>query len=234
MSIRNAFILTLLGCAASHLNAAEFTYPIEEFENLEIAGGIDLQLRCASVNSLQITADSEDSFNLSRKNKKLKIVSRQNGFWGLFPINVAMTVTRPPENMDMSAGSEIGISNCYRDEGGNLDLVIKAGSLFTLEGNAGSIDQMGIRISSGSIEIAETFNINHLKLKASSGAELETSQSVLISTVDVSISSGASAELCGALAISGKASSGGKVEVAETTQMTHIRTTSGGSIKPNC
>ncbi|MBT3428046.1 MAG: hypothetical protein HOL98_07070 [Gammaproteobacteria bacterium] len=240
MKIKSIFILLLLSWTTSHLNAEIFTYPIEEVEVLEIVGGIELYLLCGTDASLRVTAHAEDNFTFSQIDKTLKIASRQEGFWGLFSsgletISVEMNAIRPPETITVSAGSEIGVSNCYSEDEANLDLVVKAGSLFTIEGNAGSIDQLDINLSSGSqIEIADTFHINHLNLEASSGADLEASKSVLINTAYVSISSGASAELCGALAISGKASSGGEVDVSETTKLTDIRTNSGGSIEPNC
>ena len=48
------------------------------------------------------------------------------------------------------------------------------------------------------------------------------------------VSSGASVEICGALEVSGKVSSGGSIEVAENTIRTDITTSSGGSLDVDC
>ena len=90
-------------------------------------------------------------------------------------------------------------------------------------------------LSSGSeIEIEETLHINHLALKASSGSDFEADSGVVVEASAVRVLSGASVEICGALEVSGKVSSGGSIEVAENTIRTDVTTSSGGSLDDDC
>ncbi|HIG59464.1 MAG TPA: hypothetical protein EYQ22_01100 [Gammaproteobacteria bacterium] len=233
------FILLSVACWAQGLKAEVFTYPIGDVETLEITGGIEFNIVCGEVNQLDISADTEDAFIMSLTDKNLKIKSSKEGFWNLLssnisPVSAELMVTRPPQTIDVSAGSEVEMPNCYKNQG-NLDLAVHAGSSFTIKGEAGSIDRLEVDISSGSeVGITASLEINHLNLEASSGAEFNTRKSVVINNASVKISSGASAEICGTLAISGRASSGGEVNVSEAAKLSDIRTNSGGSIEPNC
>jgi hypothetical protein len=234
------FILLFISCWTTTLNARVFTYSIDEVEALEIIGGVELNVVCGEINQLDISADTENAFSMSLTDKKLKIQSSKQNFWNLLwsefsPVSADLKVTQSPHSIEVSAGSEAGILNCYKKHEDSLDIAVHAGSSLTIEGNAGSIDQLEIDLASGSqIQIEGKLNINHLDLEASSGAELETDTAVVISTARVKISSGAYAEICGALAVSGKTSSGGAVEVSKATRLSDIRTNSGGSIEPNC
>jgi hypothetical protein len=234
------FILLFVGCWTVVLNAQVFTYSIDEVEALEITGGVELNVVCAEANQLDISADTENAFSMSLTDKKLKIKSSKQNFWNRLwsqfsPVSADLKVTQSPHSIKVSAGSEVGILNCYKKHESSLDLAVHAGSSLTIEGDAGSIDRLEVDISSGSeAGITASLKINQLNLKASSGAEFNTRKSVVINNASVKISSGASAEICGTLAISGRASSGGEVNVSEATKLSDIRTNSGGSIAPNC
>jgi hypothetical protein len=232
------FILLFISCWTTTLNARVFTYSIDEVEALEIIGGVELNVVCGEINQLDISADTENAFSMSLTDKKLKIKSSKQNFWNLLwsqfsPIKAVLKVTQSPLSIEVSAGSEVGILNCYKKHENSLDLAVHAGSSLTIEGDAGSIDRLEVDISSGSeADINANLEINHFTLEASSGAEFNTRKSVVINNASVKVSSGASAEICGTLAISGRASSGGEVNVSEATKLSDIRTNSGGSIEP--
>jgi phage baseplate assembly protein gpV len=126
------------------------------------------------------------------------------------------------------------MQNCFKREA-DLSLSVSSGSSFEIDGGSGSINQLEVDLSSGAqIEIEEKLHINHLALKASSGSDFEADNEVVIETAKVKISSGATVEICGALEVSGKASSGGTIEVAENTIRTDFTTSSGGSLDVDC
>jgi len=235
-----ALILLMGTCCASLLFAETYSYGIEEVESIDVSSGVEFTVWCGDVNKLDITADSEDDFRMSMKDKKLKIKRKNSDFWLFFPwgsndVTADITLKNPPQFIELSAGSEGKIYKiCFKKEA-DLSLSVSSGSSFVIDGGSGSINELEVDMSSGSeIEIEEKLHINHLRLKASSGSDFEADDEVIIETSEVRVSSGASVEICGALEVSGKVSSGGSIEVAENTIRTDITTSSGGSLDVDC
>ena len=216
-----------------------YSYEIEEVESVDVSSGVEFTVWCGAVNKLDITADSEDDFRMSLKDKKLKIKRKNSDFWLFFPwgsndVTADITLKNPPQFIELSAGSEGEMENCFKKEA-DLSLSVSSGSSFVIDEGSGSINELEVNMSSGSeIEIEEKLHINHLRLKASSGSDFEADDEVIIETSEVRVSSGASVEICGALEVSGKVSSGGSIEVAENTIRTDITTSSGGSLDVDC
>jgi hypothetical protein len=216
-----------------------YSYEIEEVESVEIRAGVEFTVWCGAVNKLEITAGSEDDFRMSLKNKKLKIKRKNTNSWLFFSwgrneVTADITLKNPPQFIELSAGSEGEMENCFKKEI-DLNVSVSAGSSFEIDGGSGSINQLEVDLSSGAqIEIEEKLHINQLALKASSGSDFEADNGVIIETSEVRVSSGATVEICGALEVSGKASSGGSIEVAENTIRTDFTTSSGGSLDVDC
>ena len=207
---------------------------------MDVSSGVEFTVWCGAVNKLKITADSEDDFRMSLKDKKLKITRKNSSSWLFFSwgrndVTADITLKNPPQFIELSAGSEGKIYKiCFKKEA-DLSLSVSSGSSFVIDEGSGSINELEVVMSSGSeIEIEEKLHINHLRLKASSGSDFEADDEVIIETSEVRVSSGASVEICGALEVSGKVSSGGSIEVAENTIRTDITTSSGGSLDVDC
>ena len=215
-----------------------YFYEIEEVESLEVSSGMEFTVWCGAVNKLEITAESEDDFRMSLKDKKLKI-KRNSNSWLFFSlrsndVTADITLKNPPQFIELSAGSEGEMENCFKKET-DLNVSVSAGSSFEIDGGSGYIDELEVDLSSGSeIEIEETLHINHLALKASSGSYFEADDEVVVEASEVRVSSGASVEICGTLTLSGKVSSGGSIEVAENTIRTNVTTSSGGEVDVDC
>jgi len=62
-----------------------YSYEIEEVESVDVSSGVEFTVWCGAVNKLKITADSEDDFRMSLKDKKLKITRKNSDFWLFFP-----------------------------------------------------------------------------------------------------------------------------------------------------
>ena len=216
-----------------------YSYEIEEVESVEVSAGVEFTVWCGAVNKLKITAGSEDDFRMSLKNKKLKIKRKNTNSWLFFSwgkndVTANITLKNPPQLIELSAGSEGNMQNCFKREA-DLSLSVSSGSSFEIDKGSGSINQLEVDLSSGAqIEIEEKLHINQLALKASSGSDFEADNGVIIETSEVRVSSGATVEICGALEVSGKASSGGSIEVAENTIRTDFTTSSGGSLDVDC
>ena len=216
-----------------------YSYEIEEVDALEVGAGVEVEIRCGDMNKLEISADSEDDFRMSFKNKKLKITGKINGFFGLFfsgkrnDVTADLTLKTPPHSIEVHSGSGGYMKKCFENEG-DLDLSASSGSSFELDGATGFLDRLEVDLSSGSsVAIGETFHVNHIELEASSGSEFEADDEIIIETAEVRVSSGASAEICGALAVSGRVSSGGDLKVSKNTIRTDLSVSSGGRAS-NC
>ena len=233
------FIILMVSFFTPLLFCETYSYEIEEVESVDVSSGVEFTVWCGAVNKLDITADSEDDFRMSLKDKKLKIKRKNSNSWLFFSwgrndVTADITLKKPPQFIELSAGSEGEMKNCFKKEA-DLSLSVSSGSSFVIDEGSGSINELEVDMSSGSeIEIEEKMHINHLRLKASSGADFEVDDEVIIETSEVRVSSGASVEICGALEVSGKVSSGGRIEVAENTIRTDFATSSGGSLKVDC
>ena len=216
-----------------------YSYEIEEVESLDVSSGVEFTIWCGAENNLDITADSEVDFQMSLKDKKLKIKNKNVSSWLFFSwgrndVTADITLKNPPQFIELSAGSEGEMENCFKKEA-DLSLSVSSGSSFVIDEGSGFINKLEVDLSAGSeIEIEEKLHINHLALKASSGSDFEADNEVTIETSEVRVSSGASVGICGALEVSGKVSSGGRIDVAEKTRRTDITTSSGGSIEVDC
>ena len=231
-------ILLLIFILATFTNlvfAETYSYEIEEVESLEVSAGVEFTVWCADKNKLEIFADSEDDFRMSLKDKKLKIKGKNRNSWLFFSwgknyVTADITLKNPPKFIELSAGSEGKMQDCFKREA-DLSLSASSGSSFEIDEGSGSINQLEVDLSSGSeIEIEQKLHINHFTLNASSGSDFEAENEVIIETAKVSISSGASVEIWGVREILGKVSSGGSLEVSENTIRIDVTTSSGGEI----
>jgi hypothetical protein len=229
--------LILMGAfSAPLLSPKTYSYEIKEIEFLKISAGVEFAVRCGNMNKLEISADSKDDFRVSYKNEKLEI-TRRGSFLGWLhsPGNVTaeLTLQNLPQSMRVSAGSAGGMKNCFKNEE-SFSLSVSSGSSFLLDGGSGSLDQLEVNVSSGgTVEMRESFHINRMELGATSGSTFEAGTKVVVEEAAVKISSGASAEICGALTVSGRASSGSDVKVSDNTMINGFSTNSGASYS-NC
>ena len=244
MKANTFFLLIFILATFTNLLFAEtYSYEIEEVESLEVSAGVEFTVWCADKNKLEIFADSEDDFRMSLKDKKLKIKGKNRNSWLFFSwgknyVTADITLKNPPKFIELSAGSEGKMQDCFKREA-DLSLSASSGSSFEIDNShearnregSGSINQLEVDLSSGSeIEIEQKLHINHFTLNASSGSDFEAENEVIIETAKVSISSGASVEIWGVREILGKVSSGGSLEVSENTIRIDVTTSSGGEI----
>jgi len=236
METQNLIFLLGVGAFCTPLLFAEtYSYEIEGVESLDIHSGVEFTVQCGDVNKLEIYADSEDDVKMSFNNKKLKIGRKSRNAWLFFPlwrrsndVTANLMLKNPPQYIELGSGSEGKMGNCFKKQA-SLNLSTSSGSSIEIDGGSGSITELEVRMSSGSeIELKGTLHINHLTLRASSGSDFEADDKVVIEASEVRVSSGATIEICGALAVSGKASSGGYIGVAENSIITDFTTRSGG------
>lgn len=240
MKTNATFLLIFILSTVTNLVFSEtYSYEIEETESLEISAGVEFTVWCGDVNKLEIFADSENDFQMSLKDKNLKLKSRNENHWLFFSwgkndVTADITLKNPPKSIKLSAGSEGRMQNCFKREA-DLSLSVSSGSSFKIDRGSDSINHLEVDLSSGSeIEIEGKLHINHLTINASSGSDFESDNEVIIETSKVRISSGSSVDICGALEISGDVSSGGSIEVDENTIRTNVTTSSGGEVDVDC
>ena len=240
MKTNSIFLLVFILATFTNLALAEtYSYEIEETESLEISAGVEFTVWCGDVNKLEIFADSENDFQMSLKDKNLKLKSRNENHWLFFSwgkndVTADITLKNPPKSIKLSAGSEGRMQNCFHREA-DLSLSASTGSSFKIDSSSDSINQLEVDLSTGSvIEVEGKLHINHLQLNATTGSIFEADNEVIIETSKVRISSGSSVDICGALEISGDVSSGGSIEVDEITIRTNVTTSSGGEVDVDC
>ncbi len=217
--------------------AETYSYPIEGVESIGVSSGVKFRIQCGARATLDISASSEDDFQMTLKDKKLRI--RRNNIgrflsWRFSDVTADITLTRAPQSVDVSAGSHGEMDDCFKNVG-KLRLSVSAGSTLKFNGDSGSIGNLDVHISAGSdVEIRNALNLDHLEVTASSGSRFEAGEDIVVETSEVRVSSGASIEVCGARSITGNASSGGSIDVADTTKIVNLRSSSGGNINPDC
>jgi len=193
--------------------AETYSYPIEGVESIGVSSGVEFRIQCGARATLDISASSEDDFQMTLKDKKLKITRNNIGrllSWRFSDVTADITLTHAPQS-------------------------VSAGSTLKFNGDSGSIGNLDVNISAGSdVEIRNALNLDHLEVTASSGSRFEAGEDIVVETSEVRVSSGASIEVCGARSITGNASSGGSIDVADTTKIVNLRSSSGGNINPDC
>jgi hypothetical protein len=217
--------------------AETYSYPIEGVESIGVSSGVEFRIQCGARATLDISASSEDDFQMTLKDKKLKITRNNIGrllSWRFSDVTADITLTHAPQSVDVSAGSHGEMDDCFKNVG-KLRLSVSAGSTLKFNGDSGSIGNLDVNISAGSdVEIRNALNLDHLEVTASSGSRFEAGEDIVVETSEVRVSSGASIEVCGARSITGNASSGGSIDVADTTKIVNLRSSSGGNINPDC
>lgn len=217
--------------------AETYSYPIEGVESIGVRSGVKFRIQCGARATVDISAASEDDFQMTLKDKKLKI--KRNNIqrfrsWRFRDVTADITLTRAPQSVDVSAGSHGEMDDCFKNVG-KLRLSVSAGSTLKFNGDSGSIGNLDVNISAGSdVEIRNALNLDHLEVTASSGSRFEAGEDIVVETSEVRVSSGASVEVCGTRSMTGKASSGGSIDVADTTKIVNLRSSSGGNINPDC
>ena len=217
--------------------ADTYSYPIDDVESIGVSAGMEFRIQCGARATLDISAASEDDFQMTLKDKKLKI--KRNNIrrflsWRFRDVTADIILTHSPQSIDVSGGSHGEMDDCFKNVG-KLRLSVSAGSKLKLNGNSGSIDNLDVSLSSGSgVELRNALNVDHLEVTASSGSRFEAGENIIVETSEVRVSSGASIEVCGAGSITGNASSGGSIDVADTTGIVNFRSSSGGNINPDC
>ena len=250
--------ISLLGfCLAAFVStsfADTYRYDIDNIEELKVSAGVEFNLSCGNVRSLEISADSEEDFDVSIKDNRLEIKANKKSSslfsaWRYHEVSADIRLQYPPKVVGVSSGSEGKMRSCFTGDMGldepdstqsdieesDLRLSVSSGASFEMDNLSGFLNQMDVGVSSGAgVEIGEALRINYLSVDASSGANFEAASDVLVKTAAVSASSGASVEICGVAEVSGKVSSGGSLEVAEQTISTGIKKSSGGSLDKDC
>jgi len=240
MKVNSLFLLIfVLTTFTNLLFAATYSYEIEEVESIDVSTGVEFTVWCADVNKIEILADSEDDFQMSLEDKKLKIKRKNKNSWlflswGKTDVTADITLKNPPKYIELTTGSIGKIQNCFKKDA-DLNLSASTGSSFEIDKGSGSINQMKVDLSTGAaIKIEKNLHINHLSLNASTGSTFESGNEVVIESSEVMVSSGASVDIYGTLEISGKVSSGGNIEVEKNTIRTDITTSTGGSLNVDC
>ena len=237
MTIFRKLVLSASTMIAPIILAETYSYSIENIESIVVSSGVEFRIQCGARATIDVSAASEDDFQMTLKDKKLKI--KRNNIrrflsWRFRDVTAVITLTHAPQLIDVRTGSHGEMDDCFKNVG-NLSLSVSAGSKLKLNGDAGSMDDLEVDLSAGSgVELRNALNVHHLEVTASSGSRFEAGEDVVVETSDVRVSSGASVEVCGARSITGKASSGGSIDVADTTRVLNFRSSSGGNINPDC
>ena len=237
MTIFRKLILSASTMISPIMLAETYSYPIEDVESIVVSSGVEFRIQCGARATLDISASSEDDFQMTLKDKKLKITRNNIGrllSWRFRDVAADIILTHAPQSIDVSGGSHGEMDDCFNNVG-KLRLSVSAGSKLKLNGDSGSIDNLDVNLSAGSdVELRNALNLDRLEVTASSGSRFEAGENIIVETSEVRVSSGASVEVCGARSITGKASSGGSIDVADTTKILNLRSSSGGNINPDC
>lgn len=251
-------IIYLFGTASGAWSDT-YTHSILDIESF-VFEGVDFEIACGVENQVVVKAKSEDDFELISDEKKLKVKSISNRNWfsgrGLPTVFVKATVQNAPTRIKART-SEGTVSECSWNQG-SLEIHATAGSEIRISSFRGNLSRVQIDASSNgdvelngemsivelevdvssaaSVELGGAVSASELDLKASSGSDFQSDENQKIHRAKVNLSSGATAEICGAQGVSGNLSSGGLLEVGRSAypNSMNIDKSSGGRVEFDC
>jgi len=235
-------LLTIAGTLAPTASAEVFEYPIaKDAEEVEIDEGIEFTLTCIRARTgdeddsgiIRITASDEDAFNLDISANEISLSkngSFSSWFKGFESISAELVLSYSPEAIEVKSAAEGRVSECFSNSA-EVELTASSGSSLRINGDNSRITYLEVDVSSGAkIDIKAPMNVTSAKVEASSGGQIGFANEVEINRASVRISSGGSAEMCGAMSVEGRVSSGGNIDLPEEAERNALKTSSGGEV----
>ena len=209
-------------------------FPLEELSLAKFSGGLTLRVKCGSQNGLMIETSNEKAFSF--KDKSDEIVVKRRSIRKLLSLgkdyaNVRATLTVSGElpDLNLATGVNASVAPCDAPQsifkvkiGTGSNMVLARGAFDTLEidANAGS-----------SFEVDALTTTNQLYLDLDTGSTFFGGPQLDARSARVQVSTGSTANICGAETVTGKVSKGGDIRVKKTASIEVDKAVTGGSIR---
>ena len=236
LSLYQTIFATTLLVAILPLHAEEspLVYPLEGIEEAKFTGGLTLDVLCGSVDELMIEAESEKAFSLKMKGDEIVLKRKQLKKWLTLgqsetPVKATLTVTGDVPDLDLSTGVNATVVPCDRSQS-IFKIELSTGAAVTLA--RGDFETLEIEANTGaSAEIDQTTTANQLYLDLDTGSTFFGGQQLQVETARVELSTGSTANFCGAKTVTGKVSTGGDLRVKKTATVEVEESKTGGAVR---
>ena len=233
-------ILLVASLAPSAVMASEseppmpLVYPLEELSLAKFSGGLTLRVKCGSQNELMVETSNEKAFSF--KDKGDEIVVKRKSIRKLLSLgkddaNVRATLTVSGELPDLNLATGVNASVAPCDAPQSIFKVnIGTGSNMVLA--RGAFDTLEVDANTGSsFEVDARTTTNQLYLDLDTGSTFFGGPQLEARSARVQVSTGSTANICGAETVTGKVSTGGDIRVKKTANVEVDKGVTGGSIR---
>jgi len=213
-------IIIILAIVFTHsaLFAAEKYLEVDAFEGIDLGTGLVSNIQCGSNNTVTLIGKTKDLERIKVQVKSAKLTVKRISSTGNFlkklfnknenhSIKVNIVLSGKLSNLELSTGAMLTAPDCSINPE-SLDLDISTGASVSV---AGYTKKLNLELSTGA-----EFNRRDISFK--------------VDEATVDLSTGASANLCGAKSVTGDASTGAEISVAESIDQSGIELSMGAEV----
>ena len=184
-------LLCAAACATPALAEKSGAYNFTDFDELDIAAGINVEFTQADEYSVvaEFARGNGDNIKIRQEGDRLYIARKSSMPWKNDTTKVIVRVSAPTlEAIEASSGSNLTASGVLTPE---IEIDVSSGASVDLSGECDTAD---IRVNSGGSLSAKGFECVHVTTKASSGGSIKAYASA---SVDSNTSSGGNVSIYG-------------------------------------
>ena len=215
---KSSMVLILSITAALPVVADQEYLEVDSFSGVDIGTGMLGSVSCGSENTVTLDGDKKDldhlevsvqggKLEISRRTSTGKILSNLFGDHKDRSIKVAITTNSPLSNIEASTGSSLSIPECAVNNS-FFEVDAGTGATVEIEGTTGTLE---LDLSTGSTFNRRGSNFN-------------------VDVANVDLSTGATAELCGAATVNGSASTGATISASDNANTENVSLSLGAEV----
>jgi hypothetical protein len=144
-------------------------------------------------------------------------------------VKATLTVSGDVPDLDLSTGVSATVIPCDRSQS-IFKVELSTGAAMTLA--RGDFETLEVEANTGaSAEVDQATTANQLYLDLDTGSTFFGGQQLRVETARVELSTGSTANVCGAKTVTGKVSTGGDVRVNKTATVEVEESVTGGAVR---
>jgi len=217
-----------------HAEDTPLVYPLDGIKEAKFTGGLTLLVKCGAVDELMIDTENEKAFSYKNKGDEIVVKRKQLKKWVTLgqsdvPVKATLTVSGDVPDLDLSTGVSATVIPCDRSQS-IFKVELSTGAAMTLA--RGDFETLEVEANTGaSAEVDQATTANQLYLDLDTGSTFFGGQQLRVETARVELSTGSTANVCGAKTVTGKVSTGGDVRVNKTATVEVEESVTGGAVR---
>jgi hypothetical protein len=192
-----------------HAEDTPLVYPLDGIKEAKFTGGLTLLVKCGAVDELMIDTENEKAFSYKNKGDEIVVKQKQLKKWLTLgqsdvPVKATLTVSGDVPDLDLSTGVSATVIPCDRSQS-IFKVELSTGAAMTLA--RGDFETLEVEANTGaSAEVDQSTTANQLYLDLETGSTFFGGQQLQVETARVELSTGSTANVCGAKTVTGKVS----------------------------